>query len=513
MYRILIVDDEKIERTGIRMLLSKLPEEFEVFESVNGKEALEWLEKQEADIMLTDVKMPFMNGIELLSHVSKKYPRMVTVVFSGYGEFEYARQAMRYGVAEYILKPVDPAEFSAMMQKICKKLEGSRREESRQKQSVTFFKEYVLNAIVNGAEPQEMEKRAAGCYAMDFLDQYRRMMMLEVSADFFGTQREDSVLSTIREVLQADFDYLNLNPQQSVLFLKAECSNWKESAASVNAVLQAACGSGNKSYIAVSSGIRDKSQILKRFQELELLMENRFYELESRVYMAENEAENVQDVRLDDDTLLKQMKQDIRTKDILSLKEHCDRLFLNYSRNLGFSQVYVKFMLSGLLKLLYEAIPEKTEKELNEEMERLYKTVDLSSIREIIVHNISILEQNAKQDSSSVHREVESVKRYIYAHFGEELSIEMLAEQVFLAPSYLSTIFKKDTGQNLSKFIKECRMEKARELLEGTHEKIVQISEEVGYANVSYFCQSFREYFGVSPQKFRDRGDTAGEES
>ena len=106
---------------------------------------------------------------------------------------------------------------------------------------------------------------------------------------------------------------------------------------------------------------------------------------------------------------------------------------------------------------------------------------------------------------------MESVKRYIYAHFGEELSIEMLAEQVFLAPSYLSTIFKKDTGQNLSKFIKECRMEKAKELLEGTHEKIVQISEEVGYANVSYFCQSFREYFGVSPQKFRDRGDMGDE--
>ena len=76
-----------------------------------------------------------------------------------------------------------------------------------------------------------------------------------------------------------------------------------------------------------------------------------------------------------------------------------------------------------------------------------------------------------------------------------------------MAPSYLSAVFKKETGQNLSKFIKEYRMEKAKDMLENTHMKIVNISEEVGYPNVSYFCQSFREFYGVSPQKFRNQGE------
>lgn len=76
-----------------------------------------------------------------------------------------------------------------------------------------------------------------------------------------------------------------------------------------------------------------------------------------------------------------------------------------------------------------------------------------------------------------------------------------------MAPAYLSTLFKKETGQNLSKFIKAVRMERAKELLEDTHRKIVDISTAVGYANVSYFCQSFREYFGISPQKFRSKGE------
>lgn len=512
MYRILIVDDEKIERMGIRFLLQQIPEQFEISEAVNGKEALEWLQENKADILITDVKMPFMNGIELVEHASKLCPEMKKVIFSGYGEFEYARQAMRFGVVEYVLKPVDPAEFKNVISKVLKSLEGSRVEESRRKISTTLFKEYVLNAVLNGVDIGELEKMAADYYSLEFLDNYRRMMLIELNIDFFGKADGQEAVEMMQKSV-SDFDYLNLNPQQSVLFFKGECGDWKETAGKINRIIEGKCRAGMKSYVAVSSKIKGREQITDRYREVELLMENRFYDLDSNLYMAENETENADDICLEDDTLIRQMKQDIRTKDILSLREHCDRLFHKYSRNIGFSQIYVKFMLSSLLKILYEAIPEKTEKELNREIERLYRISDLAGIRQMIEDNISVLEKNVQKDAGNIHREVETVKRYIYSHYGNELSIEMLAEQVCLAPSYLSTIFKKETGQNLSKFIKSCRMEKAREMLENTHEKIVQISEKVGYPNVSYFCQSFREYFGVSPQKYRDMGENYEEES
>lgn len=510
MYRILIVDDEKIERTGIRFLLGQMNREFEISEAVNGKEALEWLEHNSADILMTDVKMPFMNGIELLEQVSSRYPEMKKLIFSGYGEFEYARQAMRFGVEAYILKPVDPAEFRNVMKKIMADLDSEKKEESRKAAEASFFKEYILNAVVNGAGPEELERRAKDCYGLEFLDGYRRLMLLETDTDFFGGRQEE-LSGKIRERLGLSFDYLNLNPQQSMLFFTQEGKDWKENARLVNEILEEELEEGQKSYVAVSSGLKDRSQLGERCQELELLMENRFYDLECREYMAENEAERAEDVRLDDDTLMKQMKQDIRTKDVLSLKEHCARLFQNCSQNMGFSQIYVKFMFSSLLKFLYEAIPEKTEKELNAEIELLYHTQNLEGVRQIMGKNIALLERQAERNTPGGHREVEAVRRYIYGHYGEELSIEMLAEQVYMAPSYLSTVFKKETGQNLSKFIKACRMEKAREMLESTHEKIVGISEKVGYPNVSYFCQSFREYFGVSPQKYRDMGETKEE--
>ena len=111
------------------------------------------------------------------------------------------------------------------------------------------------------------------------------------------------------------------------------------------------------------------------------------------------------------------------------------------------------------------------------------------------------------KDSRYIHKEVESVKKYIYNNYHLDLSVDQLAEYVCLAPSYLSHIFKKETGENLGKFIKRVRMEKAKDLLENSYEKIVAISVAVGYQNVSYFCQSFREYYGISPQKYRSQGE------
>ena len=478
VYRILIVDDEKIERTGLRLLLGKMDQKFEITEAVNGKEALEWLSCNRADILVTDIRMPFVDGLELVEQAARLYPDMKAMVFSGYGEFEYARRAMRFGVEEYILKPVNPTEFQNAIKKIIRVLEESKQEKSRRQTEGSLFKEYILNAIFNGTDAGELEKRAAGIYPMDFLDSYRRLMLLEVCGDFF--ENKSSQLLGGLKLAGLNADYLNVSPQQGILLFKSD-----------------------------SSGLKNRSQLAERCRETELLMENRFYGLDSHIFMAEYDVECADDVQLDDNTLIKQIQQDVRTKDMLSLSEHVDRLFHNYRQNVGFSQIYVKFVFSSLLKVLYEAIPGKNDRDLNEEMEMLYRTADIDEIRRIIEKNIQLLEQETQTDSGNIHREVEEVKHYINTHYGEEISIEMLAERVFLAPSYLSTIFKKETGQNLSKFIKICRMEKAREMLEGTKDKIVSISEKVGYPNVSYFCQSFREYYGMTPQKYRDQGENA----
>ena len=150
MYKILIIDDEKIERNGIRFLLKKLNLEFEIAEAVNGVDALEKLEKEDFDILLTDVKMPFMDGIQLIDHVVKKKKKLRTVIFSGCNEFDYAKKAIRLGVVDYILKPVDPNEFKNTLNKVVNELEEAKASDELKNKSMEFLYEHALYMLLNG---------------------------------------------------------------------------------------------------------------------------------------------------------------------------------------------------------------------------------------------------------------------------------------------------------------------------------------------------------------------------
>ena len=260
-------------------------------------------------------------------------------------------------------------------------------------------------------------------------------------------------------------------------------------------------------YIAISSDIGDLSEVADKMEELEVLMENKFYHPEIHVFYPNMEGETPGIIQFDDDTFMKQMKQDIKMKDITFLRIHFDALCKKYRGQSNFSHIYIKFVFSNLLKDFYDNIPGADEAEFGREIDRLYKSEDFSCIMDIVNNNIDLLEKSFGKEPATSHREIETVKNYIHNHYGEEIGAQQLADMVYLAPSYLSSLFKKETGQNLSKYIKQYRMEKAKELLTGTNMKIVNISEQVGYPNVSYFVQSFREYFGVSPQKFRDQGE------
>lgn len=112
MIRLLIVDDERLEREGVKYLLAQEEGEWKIYEASNGKDALQILREEEIDLLLTDIKMPHMDGLELTSRVRELYPELPVVIFSGYSDFAFAQEAMRYGVTEYVLKPVDPGRVS-----------------------------------------------------------------------------------------------------------------------------------------------------------------------------------------------------------------------------------------------------------------------------------------------------------------------------------------------------------------------------------------------------------------
>ena len=508
MYRILVVDDEKIERKGVMFLFKQMDIECEIVEIVNGQVALEYLENNEVDILLTDVKMPHMDGMELIKQIKERNlnPNMKIIIVSGYSDFEYAKLAVKLGVSDYILKPVDPKEFEPTLRKILDELDSQKYEQDLKEKSMSFMKQHYLYSLVNGLGSNEVEE--LGLSKNDLNIDYHRLMLLEFEQSFFG-KTDTGFLQNVQECIgEMEFEYLNLNTDQCVLFFEKRESDekyWKEVATKIQQMIL----EKHKLtvYIAISKGFEDTRYITNAFEEAEILMENRFYATESKIYISYADDQVAIDEHIDDDTLMKQMKQDIKMKDTENLKVHFEKLCMKYKRKNDFSQVYIKFIFSNLLKDFYDNLPDVSALDLNSEIEKLYKSADFQTVIDIVNVNIKRLEDTFQANPQMIHREIESVKQYIYEHYGEEISVEYLADLVYMAPSYLSCVFKKETGQNLSKFIKAYRMEKAREMLEESHKKIVTISNEVGYPNVSYFCQSFREYFGISPQKFRSQGE------
>lgn len=505
MIRILVVDDEKIEGNGIRFLLNRLDISIEMYEAANGVKALQFLKEQQVDVVLTDIKMPFMDGLELIENISKNYPAIKTIIFSGHGEFEYAKKAMLYHVSQYILKPIDPVEFERAIREVLQKLENERLERELKEESIQFFKEHVLLQVLNGMPVDELASKIQKFGSTEFLQQYHCMILVEFDMGFFG-RKGDDFRQQLEEKSPVAFQYLNLNQEQGILLFKKETDFDRKAVAEsiereIYAIYQEKC------FLAVSEYTESAISLPDTYEVLEKLMENKFYLPESRIFLEKRDGEQEEEQTVEDDLLTKQIRQDIKMKDMVALREHFDSLCEKYRGKTDFSQMYVKFVFSNIMKEICDILPAQNKLEIDKVVDELYRASDFSRVMEILGEGIQQLENVFTVNPQMVHREIETVKNYIYDNYNRELSVDMLAEQVFMAPSYLSHIFKKETGQNLSKFIKALRMEKAREMLTDSHKKIVNISYDVGYPNVSYFCQSFREYFGVSPQKYRNQGE------
>lgn len=145
-------------------------------------------------------------------------------------------------------------------------------------------------------------------------------------------------------------------------------------------------------------------------------------------------------------------------------------------------------------------------------IDRLYRCRKIEDVLAITEQVVCELEKFVQEQNKGFRNEVMKVKQYIHHHYAENLNVENLARQVYLSLGYLSVVFKEETGVNLNRYVRDIRMKKSRELLENTSMKISQIAKEVGFSNNSYFCRSFREYFGSTPESCR-KGSMSDEEA
>ena len=189
MKKLLIVDDERIEREGIKMLVNKMGKEIVILEAENGKKAYELLKEVDIDFLLTDIKMPFISGIELVKLARELQPDLQIAIFSGYGEFAYAQEAIKYGVTDYILKPVNPQEFQNTIKKMFENDARLKAQKEEQNNNTDYFYKYLLRKYIFTGKEKYLKRMLELKVSMENcsvdVSRIQNMMLLDTSSNFF----------------------------------------------------------------------------------------------------------------------------------------------------------------------------------------------------------------------------------------------------------------------------------------------------------------------------------------
>ena len=327
------------------------------------------------------------------------------------------------------------------------------------------------------------------------------MMLVSAASGFFETE-EEHFTGALREQIQREFYYVNLNSNESLFLFTEKYTDYRALAETIHQFFLKQYESD--CYFAVSEPVSGWRSMPEVFAGLEKLLEEQFYQPNQHVFMSGAADEKTQDSPEEDSELMEQISHDIQHRDIAHLKQDFGKLEKKYRIEKQFSEMYVKFVFSSIMKEVYEQMSNSDEKTLSRKVDRLYRCRKISDVLDIVSDAVEEFEKSTKEKEDGFREEVTTVKNYIYHHYNEkDLSAEKLAALVYLSPGYLSAIFKDKTGATLNRFIREVRMGKAKELLEHTNKKIAQIAREVGFSNSSYFCRSFREFFGNSPESCR----------
>ncbi len=508
MMNVLIVDDEKIEREGVKYLLSQEEGKRMVYEAANGKQALQLLRTESIDMLLTDIKMPHMDGLELSRRAKELFPDIQIVIFSGYNDFTFAQEAIRYGVTDYILKPVDPDNFHEIIQRAEKNIYEKREKESQEIRKQNFLQQYFLQNYLYSGKKEILEK-AEELIDLNKWNGWHCAILIETETAFFD-QAEENFTEELQKELRRVFFYINLNERQSLLFFQDVYCDYLLVANHLYTFLKR--NYMVRFYLSVSRKFEGYECLPEVLGQLEQQMEEKFYHPEKHIFSCEDEHLKMVSGEVQDSQLMQMISEDISRKDTEQLWKHFECLKEKYRHNSQFSAMYIKFVFSNVIQELFQENQFSDDRRLEKEIDRLYTCQNIMEILEVTEENIREYEKFLERSMNESRNEVAAVKNYIYQHYGEDLNLEMLAEKVYLSSGYLSFIFKKETGMNLNRFIKVFRMEKATELLRNTNMKVAQVSEKVGFSNVSYFCRSFREYYGSSPESYR-KGTEGDEET
>jgi len=536
MYDVLIVDDEPVARESLRYLIDWEAHGFAIrAEAANGQQALELLRERHFALVLTDIRMPTMNGLDLIARM-KEFTDCPVVILSGYDDFEYARQGLKLGAKEYLLKPVDEDELIATLRRTAEELEERLLAERQHRLGLSAMRDQLLRRLAHGAlSRREFEEQrtlvgwragdeAFGCLVveMDFVYGGGKDGRLFSEKD---TELKRYAVRNICEELTAGdgFVFEDTEDRYGVLFFAGAAA--KDPAALRDRAERIAASTALYAKETVSVGVGGSAAgfeaVRDAYRAAEEALDRKFLTGAGSVLSARDgdgdaaeeagepggggdegfqaiAAELLDAVRHfrreDAEASLARLWDAFRTSDVAAprAKRIVIELFVQLARvvrETGASQELLFDHAFGDYETIMRV---KTIEELRRLTERKCGAVlaTLASMKELRPNKV-----------------IEELKHLVSTQYKDNVSLRSVAQQIYMNPNYLGKLFKANTGMSFNDYLLQVRMEKAKELLLHSDMKVYEISQAVGYGELDWFYKRFKAYTGISASEFRGGGE------
>lgn len=539
MVGVFLVEDEYVVREGVKKSIDWKGHGMEMLGEANdGEIAFPQICKSKPDIVITDIKMPFMDGLELARLVKNEFPNIKIIILSGYGEFNYAKTAIELGVTDYLLKPITPDKLLEAVMKVAELVQKDRNSkanfikfQNEMKENEDLARSSFFNDLISYKMNFEEIMLNAKKRKLDFSYSYYKVVLYSVTSVSTTneiTEYQNNIVYYHEKLLALVSKFINIDifvrGVEGYAFL-VKGKNEEEIAETtrgfIDIIIDLTKEDGALCYFgAVGSVVQRVKEIGESFMEARRVFSYRYLGWKNRIInynetidtvLQENKIPDIRSINLekmDRDTVKNFLRNGIASETENFMKEYLNLLGDENLNSLMLRQyismdVYIS-TATFLSKLGYDdqILSEKIGdvRNLYAQINTVHQMKEYLSL--FLKHAIELRDTNAKKKYGKM---IDDACIYIEAHYMEEnISLNSVAESVNISPNYFSTIFSQETKFTFIEYLTKIRMNKACELLRCTDKKSSEIAYAIGYRDAHYFSYLFHKLEGFSPREYRE---------
>ncbi|AOZ93456.1 response regulator [Paenibacillus crassostreae] len=520
-YKVILVDDEPLILRSLKAAIPWNELNLEVVgEARNGEGALHLIQETSPHMIISDIRMPGIDGISLMKEVSLNNPKLIFIIISGYGEFEYAREALRQGAFDYLLKPIDHDELTEMLKRAIQRLDSQIENEEliHSVQVLSLMaRERMFAELIEGNQRSQQHLKWMESNELEH-DYFMVVIQLDQYLLLNGhwtTGEKRLWLFAIRNILE---DWIRLNKGLTIfpfhsgewIILLPSMLNDNKVSLGEDIIRQIKKYSKLTCFVGISHSTKGIDQLSSSYQSATRALYQRFY--------AEHKGAFVDSDSTHDITQMKEVKypkhieisilECIRNLDLARMLSLFDQMKFYIEEN-SLTKDIAERMIIEMTVVLYRQFEYGNllvDGSLGGLIQRIH---EMTTLHEMIHAVKEAFEKRMRENRESQSKEdiqaiVEKAQNYIVNNYHKDLGIEELSELVGLSASHFCMIFKQISGFTFLEYLTKCRLEKAKYILKNTNVKVYQIAPLVGYQDPKYFTQVFKKAIGKTPTEYRE---------